>query len=1179
MKTPLCLHHTTFASSFVIAFSFLSPVNCFAQLTLNQPNTTGTFRDAKSITLLPGFSTTGNFQALIQAAPALPMIQNPSANQNYIIENRIKTAGITTASQIQGLSADQLQQTVTYFDGLGRPIQNVRTQAAPGFQDIVTPILYDPFGRIDKNYLSYAGTGTGDGSFKTGALTEVTAFYNPTGGTESQLPGGIPRIPTPFSQTIFESSPLNRVLERGAPGNSWQPATVRTTGLNATGKTVLSEFSSNTDQNGIRRVKLYRADIAAVGSYERNLVDGGWYSPNQLYVNITKDEDWVPADGRSGTREVYTDKEGKIVLRRFFNGSEILSTYYVYDDLGNLSFVIPSIAEPDNGGISPAKLNDYCYQYYYDGRKRLIEKKIPGKAWEYLVYNNLDQVVMTQDGRQRAKSPQQWTINKYDAFGRTVISGLYDHTGSAVGSNIRQSMQDNVNTQSVLWESRVSSGSGYTNVTWPSSWGTTLSVNYFDDYNIPGIPSVYLDASASTRTKTLLTASLIKILDGTMGSGNMLWTVSHYDDEARITKIFKQHYKDGVLSAGNYDEVANTYDFTGQILTTNRKHFAGGSQQMRISEEFIYDHAGRKKETWQSINGVNRTLLSSNTYNAVGQQVQVGLHSTDGNNFAQTVTQQYNERGWMINADAPLFAMELQYNSGGNPQYNGNISGQKWGIPGNKDKSYSYIYDKLNRLSAGLSSENYDEQLTYDKAGNILSLQRKRPGSGLVDQLSYGYSSSNVLRTVTDAVTGDTHPLFQLPAMTSYNYDENGNMTSRTNAGNTSRDITLSYNLMNLPYQVAGTHSATYVYDAAGRKLRTVSAGTALDYIDGIQYVGGTLRSIDHEYGRVVPNGSTYSYEYTLSDHLGNSRLSFDIYNGVARKIQQDDYYPFGLPISRYASGTSNKKLFNGKELQDGTELYDYGARFYDPVIGRWNVIDPKAEQDRGWSPYNYARNNSIRFIDPDGMQWDDPKKDQAIADRLQAQINKRLASENKDLSKANDKVSKIKSEISAKGTSEGREKSLAKAEAAVGSINDNIANLNSSSAELTEMGSKDVEQKFTFNEISGGEVGGTEKKGGVITMGIVGDANGIHEATHGFQMYKGTIANNILDREILPYQRQFSFDASSVKNNVPSSFGGVNGLGDITRNWVSGIHTSAGVYIYAPNLSLSDLKEFWKKN
>ena len=114
--------------------------------------------------------------------------------------------------------------------------------------------------------------------------------------------------------------------------------------------------------------------------------------------------------------------------------------------------------------------------------------------------------------------------------------------------------------------------------------------------------------------------------------------------------------------------------------------------------------------------------------------------------------------------------------------------------------------------------------------------------------------------------------------------------------------------------------------------------------------------------------------------------------------MQWDGYYPFGLTFNSYQRVTSkqNDFLYNGKERLNALNLgwYDYGARMLMPEIGRWGVVDPMAEMGRRWSPYTYAFNNPIRFIDPDGMwpdwpSWSDVKSAaQATVDFVDGMAN-----------------------------------------------------------------------------------------------------------------------------------------------------------------------------------------------
>ncbi|KXH79539.1 hypothetical protein AU378_19405 [Chryseobacterium kwangjuense] len=108
---------------------------------------------------------------------------------------------------------------------------------------------------------------------------------------------------------------------------------------------------------------------------------------------------------------------------------------------------------------------------------------------------------------------------------------------------------------------------------------------------------------------------------------------------------------------------------------------------------------------------------------------------------------------------------------------------------------------------------------------------------------------------------------------------------------------------------------------------------------------------------------------YNYTDHLGNTRLSYFKNGAGAEIIEESNYYPFGLKHEGYNVLSGNpayKYKYNGKEIQE-TGMYDYGARFYMPDLGRWGVVDPLAETSRRWSTYTYAYDNPIMFLDPDG--------------------------------------------------------------------------------------------------------------------------------------------------------------------------------------------------------------------
>jgi len=285
-------------------------------------------------------------------------------------------------------------------------------------------------------------------------------------------------------------------------------------------------------------------------------------------------------------------------------------------------------------------------------------------------------------------------------------------------------------------------------------------------------------------------------------------------------------------------------------------------------------------------------------------------------NYLQSLDYVYNIRGWLTGINDPstctapsgepiadLFSMGLDYESTANgaaAQYNGNIAAIQWRNNVNGScltrQQYRFTYDYANRLltanhftyvgAAWTNTNNYSESnISYDFNGNIKTYNRRGQMPDLsfnvIDNLTYTYGDAarpDRLTNVSDA--GNAAKGFKFTSgAAAYTYDLNGNLTQDNH-----KSLTLGYNYLNLPNYITnpGGSEITVTYTADGEKLTKISPAGTRSYISGIEYLGTTLDAIYHAEGRCTPNtATTFYYEYTLKDHLGNARINFRA-NGAA---------------------------------------------------------------------------------------------------------------------------------------------------------------------------------------------------------------------------------------------------------------------------------------------------------
>ena len=831
--------------------------------------------------------------------------------------NRISSVTHTA----EGASATDGVLDVVYFDGLGRTVQTVAAKASTAgggssiLRDLVTPVVPDFLDREDaRSYLPYpAQTNSANtGSFRTGAISAQQSYHG--FGVKA------------YSENTYESSDRNRIVASSLPGFT-ETTVTRTEGSPA--NTVLN-LSFDTSTHTVS------AD--------------GYHAPNRFVVTVT--------EGPDGSRtEVFTDELGTPVLERVKLDASggTADTYYIRDILGRTLCVVP----PDQSALLSSSTSNFstsnCYTYQYDGRDRVTRRQTPGNVAETIEYNDLDLPVKRTRKAADGSFNDEIFTTYYDGFKRPL----------------REAYKYGTNTEVMLAE--------YSYDSYPS--GTPA---FADE------AAIVTSADTTSHTRGLKTAERITLLPTSVAPSAL--TLSNtstretraffYDSKGRVRQVAR------VNVWGGTDRISSNYWFSGNLQVERQRLQPGtGETSHTLDLAHIYDQRLRPSAyaVWLD-QGQNQGTMTTRSlqYDELQRLGSVNLGSG-----AEMTSYSYTLQGWLQSMSSTSWEETLRYASPSKsgtdplPGKAGMITEwtqQQKGTSSNgstEAETYAYSYDKAGRLTGSLryvgnsnSGVNTltERNITYDRSGNLLTLDRYGDSSGTTPTLSLSYT-----------YTG--------PRRNTWTYDAHGNVTADPQAG-----LSIEWNAIGLPRTItasSGTDTAStqrsYLADGS---LAQVSDGTSTRlYLGDMVFEKAadgtvTLESAGWEGGRLLPGTGADKVLYVVKDHLGSVRVVKD---GTGTIRQRFDYYPYGTVSRSWTSSAttddSEKRYrFGGKEIAGSalTDMagkgvapaapyLDFGARLYSPRTAMWLSADPLAEKYYGISPYDYCTSNPANRIDPTG--------------------------------------------------------------------------------------------------------------------------------------------------------------------------------------------------------------------
>ena len=870
-------------------------------------------------------------------AVTVPPIISGSTDRNYVA----KATFFQDVKRLTAVRASQAIISTTFYDGFGRKQQTVLRNNNSS-KDLADYYEYDNRGRVVRQYLP--GVISGSGNYAS--LEQITSSH------ASLYPEDATKA---YVTTEYDASVTPRTITTKKAGRDWQ-ASVGTRSQyhinKLSGKYSCKKFTIN--NNG-------------------NLTYSGVYPLGRLHVTSVIDED---------NREtiIFKDFNDSTYLhRRVLDENNYADTYYIYDNIGNIRYVIPPMASvaltsSNIGTISDDNetLQDYCYIYKYDSRNRLEEKKLPGAESIYYIYDGCDLLRYSQDGNQRYKNV--WTAYAYDSQFRLAYTCEISFPELTLIPNIRSQMLGRQDKSYFVGET--GEVKGYSNVVTPGIINQINLVNYYDNYDFLELYPVEKDSieykvvrnyderfqnesnphHSAIGEKTGVAIAVTR-------DSIMLPGVWYYDIDGNVIQSCEKNH------LGGYDRKLYRLSFVGNPISMRHEHSSTNNSCVDIYN-YSYDTQLRPTSVSLSHNGSESMFEYNNTYNSLGQLSSQAL----GEGLIET-TYQYNIQGWTTHIDNNKFHQQLYYEThpyGGEESLTGNVCAMSWASDGRDtggniaptiQRTYLYDYDRLDRLTSAqyveseprsdityqtTNTPDYSTAYTYDLNGNIISLRRnglmsREPADtyelwtfGEIDNVEMTYNGNQLSRiddADEDIVLSSSMDIIETPLQTAY--DRNGNLSYFSKRG-ISR---VRYNSLNLPESyLLGNERVRIVYDATGRKLSEIyevlpqslastisemeTEETAESQTNDSLWVQISRRDYSGNY--IYQNGNI-SMIITPAGYISGSMRYYYLkdYQGnncvVLNQngvVQQiNHYYPYGSLMGEGFNASSQPYRYGGKEL------------------------------------------------------------------------------------------------------------------------------------------------------------------------------------------------------------------------------------------------------------------------